>query len=79
MTNKELKFELTNKLLNLQNELDKLISATNELHTPTKIRPFINIKYTKQQRIHNISERVNDLTRSANYLIEFILLHNAKY
>lgn len=79
MTNKELKFELTNKLLNLQNELDKLISATNELHTPTKIRPFTNTKYTKQQRISQISERVNDLTRSANYLIEFILLHNAKY
>lgn len=79
MTNKELKFHLTNKILNLQNELDKLIEATNELHTPTKIRAFTTKKYTKQQRIHTISERVNDLTRSANYLIEFILLHNAKY
>lgn len=79
MTNQELKFELTNKLVMLQNELNQLISATNELHTPTKIRPFTNKKYTKQQRISQISERVNDLTRSANYLIEFILLHNAKY
>lgn len=79
MKNKELKFELTNKLANLQNELNKLISATNELHTPTRIRPFTNKKYTKQQRISEISGRVNDLTRSANYLIEFILLHNAKY
>jgi hypothetical protein len=79
MKNKELKFELTNRLVMLQNELNKLISATNELHTPTKVRPFTNTKYTKQQRIHNISERVNDLTRSANYLMEFILLHNARY
>lgn len=79
MTNQELKFELTNKLLNLQNELNQLISATNELHTPTHIRPFTTKKYTKQQRIFQISERVNDLTRSANYLMEFILLHNAKY
>lgn len=79
MTKKELKFELTNKLVMLQNELNQLMLATNELHTPTKIRPFTNKKYTKQQRISQISERVNDLTRSANYLIEFILLHNAKY
>jgi hypothetical protein len=79
MTNEELKFHLTNKLVKLQNELDELIEVTNELHTPTKMRPFTDKKYTKKQRISQISERVNDLTRSANYLIEFILLHNARY
>lgn len=79
MTKKELKQELTNKLFTISQELDKLIEWTNNLHTPTKIRPFTDKKYTKQQTIHHISEMANDLTKSTNYLIEFILLHNAKY